>query len=146
MIASGDLQERGRFPVSEMNIDKLQAGRELDALVAERIMGWILSNDNTEWHSKAKGREAYAVGIGNYPRYAPSAFIYDAWKVVSKVRKLKNAAFSLDCLSPTDDYWQAMFKSGLDLEQARFNRLDYAFADTPELAICRAALKVVMHE
>lgn len=126
-----------------MNIDKMPAGKNLDVLVAEKVMG---HKPYDEWKYSHKDELVSNCEHSCYPRNNPpnySTHIAAAWQAVFKVRELKAAVFSLDCLSPTDDYWQATFKSGLDMEQARFDRLDYAFADTPELAICRTALKTV---
>lgn len=156
--------------MSEINIDDLQAGCELDALVAEKVMGWKRVSTETAKKDPADatdfvycvgtygdGLHVYIrrVGAGDFDLFAPSTNIGTAMRrVVPRVRQLKTATFSLDCLNPTagysfdflgpdDDYWQAMFKSDLSMNQARFDRLDYAYANTPELAICRAALKVV---
>lgn len=125
-----------------MNIDEMQAGRELDALVAERVMGWKnVSFDEVgdEWTGARPANLGYHEVVPHHSTDIGIAM----QQVVPRIHQLKTAAFSLDCLSPTDDYWQATFKSGLDMKQAKFDRLDCAVADTPELAICKAALRAM---
>jgi len=113
------------------NADELQAGRELDDLIAERVMGWT-APDGISWRDENGVRQ-----VQNF-----STRISAAWRVVTRVRKSKTAAFSLECLSPTDDYWQATFKGDLNMEKACYGWLETAHADTECLAVCRAALKV----
>lgn len=59
------------------------AGRELDAIIAEKVMGWTLA-DGTRWETR---RElGYDILIGNW---APSTSIADAWQVVEKLNRSK---------------------------------------------------------
>jgi hypothetical protein len=98
---------------------KMEAGREMDALVAEKIF-------NGQWLYK------------NIPENLPkfSASISAAWEVVERL--IKHNPLSLDYLVDENNVlgWQANFRMGYNV----------AFAPTAPLAICRAALLAVMKE
>lgn len=127
--------------------EELQAGRDLDALVAERVMGyekraeseWLggfawISHDDGHWY-----------GVTSMPRF--STDISAAWDVVERLQSdalslgWKRRDFSLErkdrmvdgrwyCVTdavPTDIYPNGYAVDGV--------------ADTAPLAICRAALK-----
>jgi|SRR3990170_898451 len=108
-------------------IDSMPAGRELDVLIAEKVMEW-------KYISGARIRDGF-----DTPRF--STDISAAWEVVEKFDYLY--LFRLD--HPIEDYagrigrWEAKLvfkeKRGVD------KRFYYALADTAPLAICRAALK-----
>jgi hypothetical protein len=116
----------------------MEAGKEMDALIAEKVMGWHLvkrENYRDEWVN-ADGR--YQHPVPRYDGYEddedfhticwhPSESILWAWDVVEKL-----------CLSvvpyPGGDKWHAADGKVI------------AFADTAPLAICRAALLVVMEQ
>lgn len=133
-----------------MDIDKLEAGRELDALVAEKVMGWrncsvsedSIADKNGEWH-----KMYIKYGIGEPPDLDQSCWytqkfiplfsnnITAVWEVVEKlsehciVRISNGDGDSRDCdILPfvIDTY-----------------NLGHASADAWALAICRAALKAV---
>lgn len=113
---------------------KMEAGRELDALVADRVMGWKSTGGRHLAWEKGNGLitwEDSSWGNG----FRPSTEIYAAWEVVEKFfRKgtqtliigCRGRAFSFRC------YWNG-------------NRGE-AIADSAPLAICRAALMAVMGE
>ena len=111
--------------------ENMVAGRELDALVAERVMGWTRGPEknppNRTWPiaSSRTWRAPDSHHARALPRY--STLIDDAWQVVAKMRA-DGFGFSL-----TDDQgetWTAEF----------WNPVIRLTADTAPLAICRTAL------
>lgn len=135
-----------------MNIAEMPAGREMDALVAEKVMGWT---DTGSTHGKTFGRppkgNALYETVGNIvrqvrmPRY--STDIGMSWEVV---QILNQQGYSLRLVGP-----EVPDMSGYLFEEkwsAAFVKPQYAFTDigqdqgkgaTPSLAICRAALKLM---
>lgn len=122
-----------------MNIDEMQAGREMDALVAERVMGW--DRDVMGCLGAPKGAKEYDTQCHSWigawdengnPNFLPhySTDIAAAWQVVEW---MKDWNFTLDWLGSD---WQAMFQTEDDGEF-------FVNADTALLAICRAALKAL---
>lgn len=121
-----------------MNVDDMPAGREMDALVAEKVMGWILSP--AKW--LVRDRKAIAIPgnpIGpktwedldapGLPRY--STDIAAAWQVVEKLFAI-GSFFSVE--SPNNGVgWSCGITRGRDT-------IEYILADSAPLAICRAAL------
>ena len=130
-----------------MNIDKLKPGNVMNVRVAEDVMGWNMVRRRTydDVVSEDDYREAAFTdrwiwntdtGCFSTREWNPSYEIADAWRVVDKlfehciVRVSNGDGDSRDCdilpLSPDGIYQPA-----------------YVSANTIELAICRAALKVV---
>jgi len=132
----------------------LEAGRELDVLVAE-TMGWVWLRFKPShkkdvgfvrkpyppdsWEaahkSRANGDEPLSrLWDYNMPHY--STGVAAAWGVVEKLTPLK-FGFNLAIESPPGPQgdWEALFYNG-----ASHNF--YAYADTVPLAICRAALSI----
>ncbi len=103
----------------------MEAGRELDALVAERVMGWQVS------YAEKRGRPP--LQDDRWGRYGPvphySTEIAAAWQVVEQVQKMHD-----DTL--------AAFASFLDDGEGRSYLYNMKAADAA-LAICRAALHAV---
>ena len=111
----------------------MKAGRELDALIAEKVMGWKV--DRIVEHNNTTGDELLHIfGPDKFPHY--STQIADAWLVVEKLGK--------------DDWTYTI------VGNSSYNRCDlrkwlshnnwahlYSDADTAPLAICLAALKAV---
>lgn len=113
-----------------MSTNQMVAGREMDALIAERVMGWA-------WRSYWAGDEE-VIGLfpppphssfsehDQYPEY--STDIASAWLVVEKVHVTHRFLIE-DGLG--DKRWVVMFGHVVEC------------ADTAALAICRAALQAV---
>ena len=99
------------------DIDKLEAGLELDALVAEKVMGWFV----------AKGPHSPTSPPDLIPRY--STDIAAAWEVVEKMID-QGRRFVIN-----NNFSRTMFI-------ADFCGRD-VLEKTAPLAICRAALKAV---
>ena len=107
-----------------MKIAELAAGRELDAFVAEKIMGWEvvgLDRDRTGWYGKPPGVQA----VFRIPHY--STQISAAWEVVEKMK---------ECSGVEWDIWVAALNGGAQLLRGNAN------GDAPRLII-RAARKVL---
>ena len=113
--------------MSRDEILTMEAGREMNELIAEKIMGWIKYNPNisTEynfdgWFIKCPDGLGLCVESDDW---SPSTDMTAAWQVVEKM----DMPFYLE----RKDDWFAMFGDELDYS---------ANADTAPLAICRAAL------
>ena len=129
------------------DILNMQAGEEMDALVAEKVMKWHIASDRNvpeHWEDE-DGR--WGAGIGKYPEddaeflhtldFHPSESILWAWEVVEKMESEYRMPAAI-IRSAILDGWSAEFlteNAGLDIVSVE--------ADTPELAICRAALLAV---
>ena len=125
-----------------MRIDEMPAGREMDALVAEKVMGWRAHFRNTAWWVPSElenefipdpsSRNIKGWTCGNN-RFAPSTDIAAAWEVWDY---LKNKYHEL-ILSWCDDMYYLL---------ACDSKGHYLFsseADTVPLAISRIALKAM---
>ena len=112
----------------------MKAGRELDALIAEQVMGWTYhpyGNGGGKWLDAAGKQVAFGgLNGGSLPHY--STAIADAWAVVEQ----------LSCT--TKQYWTIeYFSTGC---VATFNLNDFEYqssANTAPLAICLTALQAV---
>ena len=129
-----------------MNIDMMEAGRELDTLVAEKVLGWRLLNsetyepvisdserkdasNNDGWHWEGRGGHSEAW------EWRPSSKIHDAWEVLEKMSEILDGQAISVC-------WGNYGDEGMGASVLTF--YDHsAVANTVPLAICRAALKVV---
>ncbi len=96
-----------------MNIDEMQAGREMDKIIWIHLFG----HEYKDWR------------VVLMPEY--SKYIAAAWEVIEWLEDWK---ISVDWLPP--DKWQAVFSTDED-------GTHYSIADTAPLAICRAALKAL---
>lgn len=129
--------------MTRIEIFQMEAGREMDALVAEKVMGWIekkypmgraLYWTDSDGHSQRACIEAWN----------PSTNISAAWEVIEKIEggqremlcNLIHKGFGFTSL-----IWEA------ELRECRGNHKYYiADATTAPLAICRAALLAVMEK
>jgi len=137
------------------DIDKLEAGRELDALIAEKVMGWTWCVQ-PHGHISRPGKYSYTRWLCEPDRYRSAKPKWDkwdgktempisglngeymhvleystdiaaAWEVVEKMRELDMLGdFSQACDFLTPWSW-----------------LDYSKASDMALFICRAALKAI---
>ena len=109
--------------------------RELDALVAEKVMGW--RKDGGMW-VRAEGRTPDGWDYASrsvLPNFTES--IQWAWQIIEKVRARKDfALFNLDLVpSGLGDAWDARFMMR--------NGPHYASDNSAAKAICLAALKAL---
>lgn len=106
-----------------MDIDKLEAGRELDELILKKVFKDSVFED---------GRGSRMAFFDEH-RY--SAKIAAAWEVVDKLCSIKEHGLRL--------YTFELFVSNDGCVSAEFNEHQSGHCDTAPLAICRAALKAV---
>lgn len=128
----------------------LPAGRELDALIAERVMGWkVIETDDCNgednfWLSK-DGQHPFEGEYGDdleLPAYSTS--IADAWKVVEKMRAARTWDFSVSWHQGYDtafgvDGWECEINGWDDTRYERVATSD--IQKTAPHAICLAALR-----
>ena len=114
---------------------EMEAGRELDALVAEKVMKNKHSNPETFGRCPTCGYDAFYPDL---PRY--STDIAAAWEVVEKMA---------DTPGPNGDHWGFMLDyNGVDCVAAFGHWEDWeakGAADTAPHAICLAALAALKH-
>lgn len=118
-----------------MTEDKLQwlgaTGKEMDALIAEKVMGWRYNSLGDAWIRK----NTLALGC---EKFQPSTKIEHAWFVVEKLCNETGCDIVKVCKRDPEllrGEWSCNFGRGFE-----------AFADTVALAICRAALQTVIGE
>ena len=128
-----------------MSYDTMEAGREMDALVAEKIMGLVPCQNDCH----KIGSPRYLPGLchaqpdspdegGETAQYSTS--ISAAWEVVEKMwdRGYMADVYQSDC----EGTWSAEFLPKNDMDSAGVE-WGGSMAPTAPLAICRAALKAV---
>lgn len=115
-------------------LDTIPAGRDLDALVAERVMGWHVqyTRIGDYWMGATRHDPTWSV-----KEFTPSTDIAAAWLVVERMRE-QEWAMNLDVaegdkLKPYD--CRLFNRDG--------RRRVLAYGETFPLAICRAALKAI---
>ena len=128
------------------NIDNMLAGAELDALIAEKVMGWDHVRKIEPRSSIYGPCSPYYIGRENItdgdfdepvPHY--STYIGTAWQVVEKMQANKwwfDADWELGELP-----WAAFF---VDRDSFGYIGVYGSNAESMPLAVCRAALKVVL--
>ena len=143
-------------------IDKMEAGPELDALVAEKVMGWLpLGHCNEETHRKdlphllefGEGLSVHRPLRNNVVHgvscddWEPSTNITAAMEVVEKVWPLVNCSSGYGTyrfqLNRRDGDGMWICELATD-PQGDWKTHRVGEAPTAPLAICRASLKAVM--
>ena len=115
-----------------MNINEMEAGRELDMLVAEKVMGYQCVCDDEPRDCPIHARDDYDTLL------AYSTDIDNAWDVVTQMR----ASFFLERRLTRGMFWHAVFDDcgdGTWQDEVRV----HAEGATAPLTICRAALKFI---
>ena len=113
-----------------MDVNSMPAGPELDALVAEKVMGYVRATDimvGTYWRRQED--EASFV-------FHPSSDIADAWRVVEKMKPVWGK-FRLS-YGP-NIVVNGKLKDGWELEPAWCSPI-CGYGETAPMAICRAAI------
>lgn len=111
----------------------MEAGPEMDRLVAEKVMGWFPVEDQalaySQWHQAEKVGAGYSLP-GHHNAFEPSTDIAHAWAVVERMRSFghRSNEFVGFCACLENDCGGAMTDLMLNLAP---------------LAICRAALKAI---
>lgn len=108
-----------------MNIDEMPAGREIDVLVAEKVMGWYY-DPKLDTYATPENPGVIAGGVPYY-----STNISAALEVIERLGELLGAWFEIK--GPRK--WLARCHCP--------NKQCTAIADTVSLAVCRAALKAI---
>lgn len=112
-----------------MKIDERESGRELDALVAVKVMGMVfLDPENPPIHIP-----------GVIPRY--STDIAAAWEVVEKIKATSSRGYVLDFIRGE---WTVGSRSCGDAGEPELYDSEAGTAEEAPLAICRAALKAAL--
>ena len=149
----------------------MKAGRELDALIAEKVMGWKLfrvgycgTDDETPEqgkYEKALDRAGFdSVGWyvwtggkvvlwedGFTKEHCFSTNIADAWEVVEKLGRWRGFDFMLVMPDPEQTFHLHTYEAGwYEATNDGPERRVVSDADTAPLAICLAALKAVSQE
>lgn len=103
--------------------------RKIDALVAEKVMGWRPPSEDVAdlWERSKVWYSPETASAEHLPDY--SSDIADAWEVVEKLESEDPGYFNLSVTTPPG--WYVTF---VDPDSC-------AYADTAPLAICLAALK-----
>jgi hypothetical protein len=138
-----------------MDIDNLQAGRELDALVAEKVMGWdVLRYDNgTIVIVERDDKDGIFCNqidaddtINHAIWWSPSTRINDTWRVVNKF--CNDWEWEIGYGEVTGQEAMGWYAMLIPLDTEKDNWLvenwPFAYGDTAPLAICRAALKAMV--
>jgi hypothetical protein len=142
--------------MNEQDIDSMEAGPELDKLVALRVMGFKQNDDDEcpdcrgNWYDP-EGREQFLMIEDGPPEF--SSNISDAWEVVEKLRRM-GFDVNIECDginskddSPSGDYVCKIIDNRFVLEghPEDFDPNEEVFIrdETPELCICKAALKAL---
>lgn len=112
--------------------------REIDALVAEKVMGWKpRDSEFVPWV------DSEGTGVSCLPEF--SYDVAEAWRVVEEVAEYDRLGFSIEHLCENSgEKWIAHFPttSVPDCEEMDPDANE-AEADTAPMAICLAALKAV---
>ncbi len=115
--------------------DALEAGRLLDALVAEKVMGWRRKPGRNVWidDNVLTGWLIEPDDVNDAPCWAPSTDIAAAWEVVEKV--MYPHGWYLAPVPDSEGWWGVFTPPD--------EHREVALGATAPLAICRAALKAV---
>jgi len=132
----------------------MQAGKELDRILAEKVFGWknLQWNDFNSWVDEMGAWTSPAGWYGDGPNGATyltksySANMGDAWEVVMQLSS--KYRISVHDMSADGRLWQCSFeardgKYRFPVELAHKGDV-FDNAETPALAICRSALKAIM--
>lgn len=116
----------------------MEAGPELDRLVAEQIMGWEEGRNFSMWPEQGV-HISVGDGIGFFWR--PSTDITAAWEVMTKLCELGMVpeVYGMWLTKKKNEWYIVLWYSVEDLTAAA-----RAKASTLPLAICRAALLAMM--
>ena len=109
-----------------MNIDELQAGRELNAMVAEKVMGYKMT--------EVAGTK-YVDGFSVQEPRPYSTDLMAAWEVVEKMQDYQKPHQMGHPLHLKYHFWVEKWYASIGASEA--------LEDTVPLAICRAALKAM---
>lgn len=125
---------------SEIKAKLPEAGWELDALVAEKVMGWHPLTSDVPPNAWSTPLGVISWATSSYRSFQPSVDIAAAWQVVEKTgMHIFNRAFPYGARDNSKERWHAAFGMCDDFGCAA----SCANAETAPLAICIAALRRV---
>jgi hypothetical protein len=118
-------------------MENMKVGRELDALVAEKVMGFDVRKHGNDWiyigEVRPGGTDPQGYPVPNY-----SEDISAAWKVVEKLAQTRhitvNSAVGLDASKAFVKLWRC------EIDLTKHSSTE-EFSDSAPHAICLAALK-----
>lgn len=122
-----------------MNYDTMQAGSEVDVLVAERVMGWthVPDQELSEGGWSSDGEPVPNACLRT--EWAPSTDIGSSWMLVGERRLVLWRTSDLAWHATlSGDGW--MNEDAVDIDG---HDGPYGHGETAPLAICRAALKAL---
>ena len=137
----------------------IEAGRELDALVAEKVMGWIwIEGDDDDPRALVSPDETCSAawypsvgnaGVGSHPDFSTS--IADAWKVAEELCVLEwgFSLFKYPGLSSMGFGYVAVFAKSLRPYSVEIvnlgdpSKVAHGHSDNAAHAICLAALRAL---
>lgn len=122
-----------------MPTETLKAGRELDALIAEKVMGWALVSNQK---ANKAGWWGLAPGSSLMPLPYYSLSISDAWEVVEKLEE-KGITMDMGQVWNGGEWMWAIQFQKIHLMTGQVDHYRQEYANTAPLAICLAALKVM---
>jgi len=128
---------------SKKEIVQLSAGREIDVLVAEQMMGWQIETDQKklrklqEYFCRDEERRWWRAPEGGWYSDPPSysSDIDVAWRIVERMNSRGQYLF----LSQSDEEYKVAF------DEPRTINPDYISEKSVAFAICKAALVVAEH-
>lgn len=145
-----------------MNIDEMPAGREMDELVAKKVMGHrlvpnlfegdptLMMKKDAEVFPEGLKPPSPLFGCEEIPYY--SSIIADAWEVLEKIKAIDLKKHT--GLDEADECFVVVWDRATKEWAAGFHTIDgydpgwiassRISANTAPLAICRAALKAVL--
>lgn len=148
--------------ITREQIERMEAGREMDVLIAEKVMGWRRmtykeanpknSHYATDlrltgrWHDSDGNATQQAEDCDDYyqPEFAwsPSTDIAAAWQVVEKIKSI-DPLYAFAVMFEGKSWEAGIYDSGYNTS---FDYDRSATATTAPLAICRAALLLTLGE
>lgn len=111
--------------------------REIDRLIAEKVMGWEPVYDDGDLISFVTEFGTLFFSDDDESEWSPTIDIADAWKVVEKIIE-QFGSYSLTKIKDGGHYCEVLYWN-----HGAFDVIAEAEAKTAELAICLAALKSV---
>jgi len=129
----------------------MEAGRELDALIAEKVMGLRVEWQSGEpmWVGKDLPGSPYVLGDGLYGHtvHNYTTEIREAWKVLDRFNELGMVVVvgSKRFIDSRNLVWYALIGMAKPVDEFDMNAniLGEAEGATPALAICRTALLAI---
>lgn len=123
-------RENTVFKIGEtLNLDFMEAGRDLDQLIAEKVMGWRHGQSDTYCEPPFVSCPVCSTPF--------SSNIAAAWLVAEKVAQPRSVKFNVHTRIGK---WACLIITNVGTRaEAQF----FAYAETAPLAICRTALKAV---